>query len=132
MATRIFLGISALLWLPYGLFCLLRPEYLAEVAGVTAASATATTELRAMYGGLQAGIGALAFAALLRPALRQPALVTLLFLTSGLGLARTLGVALDGSLSSYTAMGLAIEFISAASAAWLLSQHPPAARAGSI
>ena len=126
MATRIFLGLSAMLWLPYGLFCLLSPEYLAEAAGVEARSATATTEIRAMYGGLQAGIGALALAALFRPGLRSPALITLLFLTSGLGLARTLGVTLDGDLSAYTAMGLGFEFVSAGAAAWLLTHQPAA------
>ena len=40
-------------------------------------------------------------------------LITLLFLTSGLGLARTLGVTLDGDLSAYTVMGLGFEFVSA-------------------
>ena len=33
MAARIFLGASALLWIPYGIYCFLRPESLAE-AGV--------------------------------------------------------------------------------------------------
>jgi len=85
---------------------------------------TATTELRAMYGGLQAGIGTLALLACFRPGLRVPALTTLLFLTGGLALARTLGVAVDGGLSSYTAMGLGFEFASASAAAWLLARPP--------
>jgi hypothetical protein len=58
MAARIFLGLSALIWLPYGLLCFFQPAGLAESAGVTFTNATGATELRAMYGGLQAAIGA--------------------------------------------------------------------------
>ena len=63
MVLRVFLGISVLIWFPYGLFCFLQPSFLGQVAGVVAHSTTATTELRAMYGGLQAGIGLLCLAA---------------------------------------------------------------------
>jgi hypothetical protein len=122
MATRVFLALSALLWLPYGVFCFLRPTYLAEAAGVTAASATATVELRAMYGGLQAVVGLLAALGLVRPTLRRPALLTLAFLCAGLGLARFLGAVLAGELSAYTGAGLAFELTSATVAAWCLSR----------
>ena len=71
MATSIFLGLSTLVWLGYGLYCLLDPGYLAQAAGVAAASATGTTEIRAMYGGLQAGIGVIALGGLLRESLGQ-------------------------------------------------------------
>ena len=50
MAARIFLALSALVWLLYGLYCLLVPGSLAEAAGVAATTPTGTTELRAMYG----------------------------------------------------------------------------------
>ena len=122
MATRLFLGFSALLWLPYGLFCFFQPGYLAEAAGVASAGATGTTELRAMYGGLQTAIGALAGLALVRPALRTPALTMLLFLTAGLGLARLTGSFLDAEVSTYTGVALVFEFASAGVAAWLLSR----------
>jgi hypothetical protein len=124
MATRVFLGLSVLVWLPYGLYCLVQPGSLAEAAGVTAVSATASTELRAMYGGLQSAIGALALAALLRPGLGRAALVCLFCLCAGLGSGRLVGVALDGGVSSYTALALVFEFGSAAVAAWLLARAP--------
>ncbi len=128
MAARIFLGFSALLWLPYGLFCFFQPSYLAEVAGVAATSPTGTIELRAMYGGLEAALGVLAGLALFRPQLLRPALVTLAFVCSGLFLARLRGAGLGRELSSYTAFGLAFELISAALATWLLAREPgPAA-----
>jgi len=120
MATTIFLAICAALWLPYGLFCFFSPGYLADAAGVSAVSTTGTIELRAMYGGLQAGIGALALAALFRESLRRPALLCVLFLCTGLALARLLGAVADAELSSYTIMGLGFELVSVGYATVLL------------
>jgi len=120
MAERIFLSLSCLAWLPYGLFCLWRPDFLAGAAGVVATSATANAELRAMYGGLQIAIGALAGLAVARGGLRRTALVTLAFLCSGLGLARLLGALAAADLSAYTGYALLFEIVSASAAIALL------------
>ena len=120
MASRIFLLLSAALWLPYGIYCLWVPHSLAEAAGVAATSATGTTELRAMYGGLQIAVGLLALAGALRASLRRTALVAIGALTLGLGSARLLGVLLDGGFSQYTGLGLAFEWTSALLCRWLL------------
>ena len=112
MPTRIFLALSALLWLPYGLYCFAAPASLAAGAGVAFQSPTGSTELRAMYGGLQAAIGLLATLGALRAAWRRPALVALGFLTAGLCAARLAGLALDGGFSSYTGMALGVESVS--------------------
>jgi hypothetical protein len=131
MIERIFLGLSALIWLPYGIYCFFAPDFLAGdgMAGVAATTATGSTELRAMYGGLQAAIGALVGLALFRPALVRPALVMVAFLTTGLALARLSGAAIDGGFSSYTWGGLGFEITSASIAWWLLSRQPePAAQ----
>ena len=98
------------------------PGYLAEAAGVTAASTTGTIELRAMYGGLQAAIGLFAAAALIRPELRRPALLSLGSLTAGLGLARLAGIALDGEISAYNGFATVFELASAGAAAWLVNR----------
>jgi hypothetical protein len=118
---RIFLGASALLWLPYGIYCFLDPGFLTEAAGVTTVSTTGSIELRAMYGGLQIAIGALAAAALFRPTLARPALVAIAFLTAGLFSARLLGALLAPEFSSYTLMGLSFEIVSCGLATWLLA-----------
>ncbi len=118
--ARAFLGFSTLVWLPYGLYCLARPDYLQEAAGVAIASTTGRIELRAMYGGLQAAIGLLALGGAIGGALARPALTTLAFLCAGLASTRTLGVLIDGELSSYTAMALALEWGSTVAAVWLL------------
>lgn len=107
--TRLFLIANALLWLPYGLYCLAQPGFLAEVGGVAATSPTGTTELRAMYGGLQAAIGCLAVAAVVRRDLVRTALVALAFLAGGLFTGRLCGAFLDGGLSGYTVGALVLE-----------------------
>ena len=120
MATRVFLGISVLVWLPYGVFCFFQPGFLSGAAGVSIASTTGSIELRAMYGGLQSAIGLLALAAILRSELARSALVAIAFLTGGLGMARLLGAGLDGEVSAYTGLALVFEFASVGVATWLL------------
>ena len=126
MAIRAFLVVSVLVWLPYGLYCLLVPGFLAEGAGVAATSPTGSTELRAMYGGLQAAVGVMALAALRWPELRRPYLLLIAFLAGGLGFARLVGVLLDGGLSSYTTFALVFEIAMVSAAMWLLRQPEPA------
>ena len=117
--TRIYLMLSVLLWLPYGLFCVFQPGYLSEAAGVVGSTPTGTTEIRAMYGGLQAGIGVMCGFALLRPNFAQPALTALCFLVGGLFLARLTGFVIDGSGSQYTYGTLVFESSYAIAAGWL-------------
>ncbi|MEE8581922.1 MAG: DUF4345 domain-containing protein [Myxococcota bacterium] len=123
-AMQIFLGVSAAVWLSYGLFCFAQPGFLSEAAGVTANTATAGAELRAMYGGLQAAIGCLMLAAIFRPGLRGTALVTLLFLCSGLALGRLGGALLEAGFSPYTTIGLGFEITSAGLALFFLRRTP--------
>lgn len=112
MLERGVLILSALIWLPYGLYCFAQPAMLADAAGVVATTPTATTEIRAMYGGLQAAIGTLALAALFRERLIPGVLLTLVFLTGGLAATRAVGLMIDGSMSDYTLGGLIFEIIS--------------------
>jgi hypothetical protein len=130
LPSQVFLALSALVWLPYGVFCLSQPAYLDGAAGVVAATATGTTELRAMYGGLQAAIGALCALGALQPRWRGHALVTLAFLAAGLGLARLIGVAIDGGTSSYTIAAIVFEGLSAGIALALLRGSATAAAGG--
>ena len=120
MVSRIFLALSAAIWLPYGLYCLFVPGSLAANAGVQALSATGTTELRAMYGGLQAAIGVLALVGCLRGGVTRTALVAVGTITAGLGSARLLGLLMDGGFTSYTGFGLGFEWTSALVSRWLL------------
>jgi hypothetical protein len=127
MAARIVLVLSALVWLPYGVYCFVRPDSLAEAAGVVATTPVGVIELKAMYGGLQVGIGLLCALGAARLPLQRPALVALLFLTAGLGLARLGGVASAGSLDGYNGFALGFEWGTAALSAWLVSRSGAAA-----
>ena len=113
MGRRIFLVVSALVWLPYGIYCFFAPGFLAGAAGVAALTPTGSTELRARYGGLQAGLGVLALSGAFSAAMTRPALLALAFLCGGLGSTRLLGLLIDGGISSYTVSGLTFEFLSA-------------------
>ena len=113
MGSRVFLGVSALVWFPYGLLCLAKPSILENTAGVVASTVTGTVELRAMYGGLQVAIGALCTLGCVSRAWRTCALTSLGVLTAGLGLGRIVGVTAGGGLSSYTAAALGFELVSA-------------------
>jgi hypothetical protein len=109
MAARIFLAIFGLLSLLYGIYCFLQPGFLAEFAGVGALSTTGTVELQAMYGGLQAGFGALALFGALRPAYAPTILLATAFQCAGLGTFRLLGALGAGEFSAYTSQGIAFE-----------------------
>jgi len=128
MAARIFLGLSALLWLPYGLYCFFQPGALADVAGVGFTSPTGATDLRATYGGLTAALGALALVGALRSDWTRHALVTLGTACAGFGIARLLGTALDGGVGAYTAQALLLEFVTLAFVLYLL--RSPTATSG--
>ena len=127
MATTAFLVLSALVWLPYGLYCLAEPGFLAQAAGVASSSSTGTTELRAMYGGVQAALGAASALAVVRRELRGHVLFALATVAAGLFVARVVGVVLDGGLSAYTAFALALEITLAVAAGLLYRSAGPAA-----
>jgi uncharacterized protein DUF4345 len=129
MSTRIFLGLSAIAWLLFGIYGFFQPGYLEQAAGVSSGTPTGTIELRATYGGIPIGVGALALLAVLRPLWVHPALVALAFLCAGLGGARLLASVAASELSSYTAFALVFELGSAAVAWWLLSRESPDAAA---
>jgi hypothetical protein len=124
MATRIFLALSGLIWLPYGIYCFFQPGSLNDAAGLAFMSPTGSTEIRAMYGGLQAAIGTVAFAGALRPELARSALQLLLLVGASLGGARVLGAGLDGTVSAYTAMAIGLELGTVAITLWLLRRAP--------
>lgn len=120
MTDRVFFALATAIWLPYGLYCFVRPEALAELAGVAAGGVTGRVELQAMYGGLQAGVGALMLVAFRRPVLRLPAYVALAFLCGGLGGARLVAAVAAGDTGPYTLGAVAFEWALTGFALWRL------------
>ena len=111
MATKIFLGINAVLFIGYGLVCLASPSVVADSAGLAVVTGDGAVELRAMYGGLQTAVGMLALAALLRSELQSAVLFVLAFLFFGLASARLLGTIIESGVGSYTFGALAFEIL---------------------
>jgi hypothetical protein len=123
MLEKGFLILTAIVWVPYGLMCFLDPAGLAESTGVVASTPTASTEIRAMYGGLQTAIGALALVAIFKPGLVKSALVCFATLSAGLLTARLLGLAMDGGYTSYTGMAIGFEIFFFSSSSFLISRR---------
>ena len=118
--ARIFLIVAGLMWLAYGIYMLLAPGALATTAGVGALNTTGTIELRAMYGGLEGGVGLLALWGAFAPRLRRAGLAALAFTCTGLGATRLITALLAGEFSLYTRQGLCLEIPLSLIAIWLL------------
>lgn len=97
-----FLAYSALIWIVWGGICLFMPEAWSGkvIPGMEVfdlSNATARTEVRAMYGGLQLAIGLLALIAIFKPQHRPTALLFYVLALSGLALSRLYGLVSEGS-----------------------------------
>ncbi len=104
--ARVALLLSSLLFAAAGLAFLLAPAGMAAQVDILAGSATALTDIRAIYGGLELGL-ACYLGLLLRGSKRDPALLELglraaLCALSGMALARLLGVCVDGPQRAIT------------------------------
>ena len=126
MIAKLFLGLQALIFIPYGLYCLVYPEMLAGSAGIAANTATGRIELQSMYGGLQVAIGFMCLMGLLRLRFEQLALHALLFIFAGLAVVRvSLGLS-HGELSGYTLFAMSYETACLLFLCWqLLLRKPP-------
>jgi hypothetical protein len=120
--ARIFLGLLAATFIGYGLACLVSPSIVADTTGLLLPTGTATAEVRAMYGGLQIGVGLLALVALLREALRAPVLLCLGVMLFGLASGRLVGLVVDSDAGTYNYAAFLFESLSAAASFALLSR----------
>ena len=122
MSIKVLLAVATVIWLGGGVYIFFDPGYLGRSVGVVSTSPTGAIELRAMYGGIQSGLGALALAGLVRPVFRRHAVVALAFMCTGLAVFRGIGATIAGELSAATTVMLAIEGGVAAAAFVLLRQ----------
>ena len=107
--ARIFLDISGLLNVFFGLVYLAFPALMTEPAGLTATSPTGLTDVRAIYGGLQIGWGAFEIWTARRPSRFEGGLVCTVLMCAALAACRWTGVALAGELSWVDRRALGIE-----------------------
>ena len=109
MATKIFLGLNALVFIGYGLACLASPALVADLTGMELATGVASVEVRAMYGGLQTAVGLLALLGAWRPGMQAAVLLALVFLFFGLASGRILGIVVDPDPGVYNFGAVAFE-----------------------
>jgi hypothetical protein len=129
MLIRVFLGIQALIFIAYGLYCLVQPQMLEGAAGITAMTITGVIELQAMYGGLQTGVGVLCGLAAFVERFRQGALLALLFIFAGLAVTRVSLALVHGDFSNYTLFAMILESANTLFLLWYLALRD-GARAG--
>lgn len=99
--------------LGFGILFLLSPEQLTSQVGTEMPTATSMMDIRAVYGGLFAGVGAFWVYSARTPALQRPGLVSLAFAMVGLVIGRTVGLT-DGSPNALIIGLFAVEVIGAA------------------
>jgi hypothetical protein len=108
------LGVSALVFIGYGLVSLIAPAIPAGLAGLEMSNGDAFAEIGAMYGGLQTGVGIFCLLAFLKPDFYRSGLVLLAIGIGTLALARLVSylVAAD-AVTAYTYGALVYEFATA-------------------
>ena len=86
------LGLGALAFAAFGIQWLIQPRVMAEPLGIALANADATSDARAVYGGLEIGIGVFLAYCALATNRRSIGLVAAMLALFGLGLARLAGI----------------------------------------
>ena len=121
MLGKFILWLSAIMFIAYGLACLVTPGLPAGYAGLDLISTDAVPEIGAMYGGLQTGFGLFCLLGALRAEYHRPALVLLVLCIGGLALARSFwALTGDGMIGSYTYGAAAYEITTTVLAALAL------------
>jgi hypothetical protein len=110
--SRILLGITGLAFAGYGVYCAMDLDFVMQTTGVAFRKSTAAVEARAMYGGLQTGLGLLWINAVVNQRLTAYGLVAMIFVLGGLALGRALGMSLD-TADPYNTWAFAYESVSA-------------------
>ena len=116
--AKVFLSITGLLFLPYGLYCVVEPGILTQYTGMGLSDNTAKIEVRAMYGGLQAAMGLFFLVCVANKDLTRPGLLVAVFCLGGLATARTFGLLVDGGDNGYNTAAVVYEGVSTVLALW--------------
>lgn len=105
---KTLLGVSAFVFMGYGLVSLVSPAIPAGFAGLVISNGDAFAEIGAMYGGLQTGLGLFCALALVKPEFYRSGLILLLIAIGSLALARLVSVLITTdpvTAYSYGALG---------------------------
>lgn len=105
MELTIYLAINAILYLLFGLWCAISPEYTSTAVGLQIPAQQGFTEYIAVYGGLEFGVGVFFLLSVLKANLRLPGVVFGTCFYCGLAAFRTYAIAKVG-----TDIGAALNF----------------------
>jgi Domain of unknown function (DUF4345) len=117
---RIFLWATAAVFLAFGLWGLISPVAMVKSFGISLGGADGQTMIRASYGGILIGEGALLAWCAMSPDRLRFGLVSVVLLTLPILLSRVLGMAVDGATSPYHKAYVVIELIGVGVALLLL------------
>jgi hypothetical protein len=93
--TRLSLGITAAAFTGFGVACFLRPRQMLAKIDVQPTSSTGVTEIRAMYGGMELGLGAFFAYCAAQKGMERPALLAQIAGLGGLAAARIWSILKD-------------------------------------
>lgn len=114
MLGKFVLWASAIIFISYGLVCLISPETPANYAGLSITNGDAYAEMGAMYGGLQTGFGLFCLLGALKPEMARPALISIVLLIGSLAITRAYSTMTGiGPVGIYTTGAMTFEFITA-------------------
>ena len=114
------LAVGGIGFLGFGLIMLIAPQSAMAGIGISLPEGAASTEIRACYGGLELGLGALLLAALRADQYRRAGLILGLVCYGAVASARVFGMLVDGGSSAFIWGALAVEAGLATLYAWTL------------
>ncbi len=126
--TRFVLWALAVVFVAFGVVALIDPSAMTGPAGLDASAPGATTEVRALYGGLQIGLGVLLIWSVLDPSRWASGLLAYGLLLGAVGDCRFIGLLLEGHWTGFHLFALGFEWITAVLALflwWRLRQGAP-------
>ena len=123
---RIVLIVMGILWVLFGVLGLISPAVVGGGLGIELPTADAVTDVRAIYGGLQIGIGLYFFYCSRSAELIRPGLIALALIAAGFGVGRSFGILVDGARGGLIFFALTIEVIAFA-LAWISLRREGAA-----
>lgn len=125
--ARIALVAIGLFTILFGVVYLMAPTVMTDPAGFGVLSASAKTDVRATYGGIQLGMGLFLLWSAGSAERVRPALMLTALSIGAIGLSRAIGLAIDGGLNAFHQTGLASEVILTLFAIFLLRRVSNAA-----
>ena len=90
-----YLIFNVAVWLPWGLICIFDIATIQDIIGVTSVTASGSTDVRVMYGGVQTAVGLMAARALYAQRHFETLLHALAIMGCTMALSRTIGLIID-------------------------------------